>query len=278
MQSKRQINFEMLRVLAMLLVILAHFLGWGTTHNIPNGEITFENGYILNSMAYPFLNSLASLGVICFVMISGYFMSTSNELRFDKILTTWTTTCFYSAICMILATLYYQHNIIDGINALLPIWSNQYWFVTKYIALLVMAPFLSLLVNTLSHKGMVYALLCSSLLTTTITHGFPYGNAIFSDNPFSLSTFIFIFLIAAYIRKYSLPDIVINNCGKLFFIIIILQGFGGIILNCIHTASDNIEGGFSSAYNALSIVPGTALFIWFKNHKFGDTFFLKAVV
>lgn len=267
-QNKRQVNFEVLRILSMLFVILAHFLGWGTTHCTPNSGVGFENGHIVNSLAYPFLTSLGCMGVICFILISGYFLCTSTQLRIGGIIKTWSIAAFYS-VAMMLVTKVIRHGAIEqDWIALLPLYSNQYWFLTKYIALMIMAPFLSVMINNLSKQGLIYAIAAMSFLTVTITYGIPYGNNFFSDNPFSVAPFILFFLIAAYIRLYDLPHMIMKNCGKLFVLFILLQGIGGIGLNILYMNNGEIIGGFSNGYNALSIAPATLLFLWFKQHNF----------
>lgn len=268
MKNKRQVNFEVLRILSMLFVVLAHFLGWGTTHCIPNSGVGFTNGNIVNVLAYPFLTSLGCMGVICFILISGYFLCTSNQLRIGGIVKTWSIAAFYSTIMMLVTKVIRHEAIGHDWVAFLPMYSNQYWFLTKYIALMIMAPFLSIMIKNLSKQGLIYAIAGMSFLTVTITYGIPYGNNFFSDNPFSVAPFILFFLIAAYIRLYDLPQIFIKNCGKMFCLFILFQGVGGIILNLLYIKNGEIIGGFSNGYNALSIVPATCLFLWFKKHNF----------
>lgn len=260
-KHKRQVNFEVLRVLSMLFVVLAHFLCWGTTHCIPNSGISFNNGHIVNALSYPFLTSLGCLGVICFILISGFFLCTSTQLRIGSIIKTWSTAAFYSVIMMLVTKVIKNETIGEDWLALVPLYSNQYWFLTKYIALMIMAPFLSVMIHSLSKRGLIYAITAMAFLTVTITCGIPYGNNFFSDNPFSVATFILFFLIASYIRLYDIPQIISKHCGTLFMFFILIQGLGGIGLNLLYINNGEIIGGFSNGYNALSIIPSTLLFI-----------------
>lgn len=276
--GSRNSNLELLRVLSMIFVVLAHFIGWGTTHN-GVGEIivSFENGGI-NGWIFPFITPLSAMGVICFILISSYFICENNILRFDRIFKVWFQTVFYSVLLAFVSSRFIQVSGKDIIKSFFPIWSNEYWFVTKYIALVILAPIFSIIVNSVSKKGMSIILFALSFITVTITCNIPFGNSFFSDSPLSVASFVLLFFIAAYIKKFGTSKWIERNSGWLFIAGILIQGIGGIALNFIHDSSQVIYGGFSVGYNALSIVPGTALFIWFKNHKFSNSWLTRFLV
>lgn len=97
MPTQRNKGLDVLRGLAMLLVVLAHFLGWGTAgHHGAMGIPSFSNGYVVNAVAYPLLSVLANMGVLLYVLISGYFLSNSAVLRLDKLFSVWSQVLYYS--------------------------------------------------------------------------------------------------------------------------------------------------------------------------------------
>lgn len=262
----------------MLFVVLAHFIGWGTTHNgVGNILVSFENGG-LNAWLFPFITPLSAMGVICFVLISSYFICDSNIIRFDRIFKVWIQTLFYSILMVLVSSRFIPVSKQDIIKSAFPIWSDQYWFVTKYLALVILAPILSFIVNSVSKQGLTIILLSLAFLSVTITCNIPFGNIFFSDGPLSVSSFVFLFFIAAYIKKFGVSNWFQQNSGLVFVGCIILQGIGGIVLNFIHDSSQVIYGGFSVGYNAFSIIPGTALFIWFKKRQFNNSWFSRFLV
>lgn len=267
--NKRQVNFEVLRVLSMLFVILFHVHYWGTTHCTSAIGITFQNAHPLNVIGFPFVTALSTLGVLCFVLISGYFLCSSTSIKFSSIFRTWSVMWFYSAGLMTMVRIAKGFPLNDY-NSLLPFWSEQYWFVDKYLALLCVAPFLSVLIKELSQKSLTIAIIVMSIISTTLTINFPFGKQVFADSPYSLAVFILLYLIAAYIKLYDLPTFISRNSGKIFFAVILFQTLGGVVLNYMHPDSQTIIGSFSTSYNGLSIVPAVALFIWFKNHYFSN--------
>ncbi|MCQ2137450.1 MAG: acyltransferase [Bacteroidales bacterium] len=275
--TNRYSSIEVLRVLSMLFVVLSHTVNWGMNYSgAAAAGISFISGGI-NSYATLALTSFASLGVICFVMISSYFICQSNVLRLDRIFKIWCVTAFYSVLITTVLSFFSNISVKDIILSIVPVATDKYWFVTKYLALMILAPFLSFIVNTLSRKGFIVLLVAFAIISTTITCGIPYGNVVFGG-ALSEGTFIFIFFIAAYLRKFGAPLWLKNYCGRIFWASIALQVIGGIALNVIHDSSACVYGGFSVGYNAFSLVPATALFVWFCNHEFKDNCICRSLV
>ncbi|MCQ2065775.1 MAG: acyltransferase family protein [Bacteroidaceae bacterium] len=266
----RQSNFEILRIVSMLAVVAAHYISWGTSQYGGPVKVCFLNGGI-NSYVYPFLESFASIGVPCFVMITGYFISGSRVLRFDRILKVWVQTLFYSVAMVLVSSMFIDVCPKDILMSFAPIGSNQYWFVTKYVALILLAPVLFVITDTVSKKGMQAILAILAFLTVTVTCGIPYGNKFFDDSPFSVAVFVLYFFIAAYIRKYDVPAVVVKYSAWIFMAGIMCQGLGGVGMNLYLKPETYVYGGFSTGYNAFTVVPATALFIWFRNHSFKNS-------
>lgn len=261
----------------MLLVVLAHVVSWGTTVcPSGSGNVTFSGGG-LNSWTYIIFQTVAALGVICFVLITSYFICESNVLRLDRILKVWSQTAFYSVLVAALSSFFIVVPLRGIFLSFLPIYSDQYWFVTKYLGLIVLAPVLSYAVKAMSRRGFICAIIAIALISVTVSFGFPYGNVMFGGH-LSIGSFLVIFFVAAYLRRFGIPAWLAENCGKIFIGFILVQILGGVALNIIHDGSTTIFGGFSVGYNALSIIPATALFVWFKEHDFGDNRFSRFLV
>lgn len=261
-------SLELLRTVSMLLVILMHVLLWGTTLCTGSEQVTFASGGI-NSAAYCIFQPLSTLGVICFLLITCYFISGSNVLRFDRLLKVWAQTAFYSVLMAVIASFFIQMPVRKILLSFVPIFSNQYWFVTKYVGLMVLAPIFSYAVQALDRKGFTVALISVAAITMTISVGFPYGDAIFGG-AYTMGSLILIFFIGAYLKKFGIPEWLSKNCGKLFLASIAIQVLGALLFNVIRKGNATIYGGFSVGYNAFSIVPATALFVMFKEMDLKD--------
>ena len=75
----RKSNFELLRIIAMLMIMGSHF----ACHSgflFPNSSIT------VNRLWIQFLTIGGKLGVDIFVLISGYFLINVQKIHFEKVI------------------------------------------------------------------------------------------------------------------------------------------------------------------------------------------------
>jgi peptidoglycan/LPS O-acetylase OafA/YrhL len=85
-KTKRQSNFELLRIFAIVLIVLFHIQKKG-----PQRLLTGDYGYFNQPMIYPRLLILefgVILGMIgngVFLLISGYFMNSAADINTGKI-------------------------------------------------------------------------------------------------------------------------------------------------------------------------------------------------
>ena len=84
-RQRRDSNFEILRIIAMMMVILQHIAvygGWPMDINQ-----TFDLG--VNSFFIQFIYHFGKIGVWIFVLITGYFMISSKSSVVPKYLKLW---------------------------------------------------------------------------------------------------------------------------------------------------------------------------------------------
>ena len=86
--DNRQVNFELLRVISMILIILYHMVLYGV-----------YDGGLFNSyrFSYALFMSGGKIGVILFIMITGYFMCKS-QITIEKFLKLLLEVIFYSLV------------------------------------------------------------------------------------------------------------------------------------------------------------------------------------
>lgn len=202
---KREFNFEMLRVLSMLCIVAWHFIVHGIMHvmmhnTYPSVNMNFVS--ISNWLVIEYIKYLTAVGVNCYVLISGYFLIKS-DFKFSKVLKIWIQTLFYSVvICVVLmCTGVIYFDIKSLILSTLIIRGNPYWFVTQYIALIILIPFLSKLALALTKRKYQILLLVLFAINVSLNFGFPYGDIYSSSN--NILWFIFLFFVAAYIRLFD---------------------------------------------------------------------------
>lgn len=182
---------ELLRILAMLLIVLSHSSYHGGFPEEPSRFL--PNTFFLDFMI------LGNLGVDIYIIISGYFLSgkTFRPLSLCRLLTqVW----FYSLLGYGIYLL--QGNgfsMGDLKTVLFPTLYKSYWFFTAYFVLLWLSPYLNLFLEHASRKQLLSCIVTMVLLWSvvrTLTGQDLYGA--------TMAQFVLFYLIGAYFRKY--PD------------------------------------------------------------------------
>lgn len=144
--KKRKIGFEYLRIVSMLLIVANHFLLF--TGVLDNVKIFSTNYYILW-----LLEAIGYVGVDCYVLISGYFLIQS-KFSWKKVVGLIGEVWFYSVVILVCLIVTKQdvYSKTQILNAFLPISTRQYWFMTDYIILYILSPYINVGLQNLDKK------------------------------------------------------------------------------------------------------------------------------
>lgn len=200
---KRNVSIDYLKIFSMILVILYHV----TIYGINPTQVT-GNGIILTIINI--LKCISIICVNCFILISGYFMCT-RTIKYKKIFGLWLhVEAFSLGIYLVLCIIPELGITFDSktfIKLMFPVLSNQYWFFTNYLLLVIVAPILNIIIQNVSKQKYEIILLVGivvfSVLPTINIFGDPFG----TNKGFSIIWFVMLYLIAAYVRIYPLPRV-----------------------------------------------------------------------
>lgn len=200
-RSKRMANIELLRILAMFMVVMLHYLSKGDLLLDLTGQVTV-NGYIAWG-----LETLSIAAVNIYMLISGFFL-VSAEFKSRRLLDLLLQVFFYSLTIPILLMLTGNLSLGDlTINKLLyyllPTQMIHYWFVTAYVGMYLFAPLLSAAVRTISQKQLKIIILLLLTFYSAYKSILPVRLEMDSLGYDSI-WFMCVFLIAAYIRLYGI--------------------------------------------------------------------------
>lgn len=249
-------NLELLRIICILIIILSHYSVHGD-FNINAASIPMNKFFIQSS-------GLGEIGVDCFIFISGYFLVNSS-FHLKKLLKLELEVLFYS---IGIAILYYiighgKMEMKEMLKAFLPTISGQYWFMSAYILLYMLSPFINLLIKSLSQKMhllFIMVLFAIYILIPTFTMCTIAGNS-------NIMLFITFYLLASYIRLY--PNATnYFNCMKLNILVAVIS-YIIIILPIIvyHNLGVISYNYFMGAHSLPLVVCSLSLFLVFKNMK-----------
>lgn len=226
--QNRNAQIDLLRVLAMLMIVSGHFVYHGVHHiSVPDAtSVQYVSSLAgrLNFIFLQFLGYSCNIATNIFFLITGYFLVRPRTLSYavDKSYKQWKTIVFYSlSIYVVLcASGFSVFSLRHAIEQLTPIYSRNYWFMSTYIVLLLLSPFVSKSLDALSKKA--YQGLLFVLLLINFAEGkFGYGS-IFSGG-MSLVFALSLFSLGGYIRKYPLRE-------RRYFPLVCLSVYVGISL------------------------------------------------
>ena len=130
-QGPRQTNMELLRIVAMFLILLVHTnfwsLGFPTTAQYQSNP--------MSSMTRIFFEVIAIMSVNIFVLISGWFAIKPSVKGFCNFI--FQCAYFLIGIYAVLLILGIQQLSLDGLRDMLLLTKNH-WFVKAYIGLYIL--------------------------------------------------------------------------------------------------------------------------------------------
>ena len=197
----RSESIDLLRIFSMLAIVTLHIMGHG-------GVLKKLEPF---SWQYYFcwtLEGVCYIAVNCYVLISGYFQSTSR-FKLKKLLILCWQTLFYAVTiyAVLTAAGLITFSWENARLMLIPLLSKRYWYVTVYAALYALSPFLNGAVRAMPKRThfsllLVLLLLFSGLPTflDKITNGLNFGGG------YGIVWFVALYLLAAYLRRYYTPD------------------------------------------------------------------------
>ena len=268
--KKRMVNIEILRLLAMAMVVSLHYLAKGelleklTDPLSPQGHLA----WILESF------SIAAVDV--YVLISGYFL-VETGFRCRRVISLVLQVMFYT--CLLPVFLVITGVLSPGeitfyniLQCIFPTNMLHYWFVSAYVLMFLFTPVLNAAVRGMGKRqlrgAIVLLLIMESLSKTVIPVRLELDNL-----GYDAYWFMVVYLIAAYIRLYGIPFLEKRGRAILCYT---LSCFGMYLLTMLIRGAYLVTGQFEnfieSAYgynHLLTIGAAVALFYVFKNMKTG---------
>ena len=174
----RERNFEVMRTWAMFSIVIYHCM----CHGI-GSDYAFDLQLpvsLFNFTFSDFILVIGSIAVNLYVLVSGYFL-VNARFKVSRIIRTWVSALFYSVIIttMFLLLSLEPWSIVTLGKSFFPLSTDAYWFVTQYIGLLILSPFLAMLVRQLSYRQYVALLIGMGLMVLSVIPDFPLGKRFF---------------------------------------------------------------------------------------------------
>lgn len=182
-RTARQSGFELLRIVAMLFIVLYHFLRWFVQDN-PSHQV-------LQAFWLPL-----HVGVVCFVLISGYFRIKPSSKGFIKLIA---MVLVYSLPGVIIE-IRNAWNWSDVIHSLMFVSRTNYWFVRTYLGLYLLSPMVNAFLDHSSIKVKWYMLAVTGIISIYLGCFAKYY--LYEDGK-NLINFLFLYQLGQMLSCYS---------------------------------------------------------------------------
>lgn len=210
--KERDSNMELLRCMAMLLVVLVHtgFLSLGLPTQAESLQIPV-------SVFMRFLTQ--SVSVVCvnvFVLLSGWYGIRFSIKRLGSFLF---QVFFFSILIYVCLVVIFpsEYSDANSISIVFMLKGEDYWFVKSYLLLFLFAPFLNTLVEHQEGKQTVKYVLIVFFCFQTIYGWFSIRGATELEGGYSALSFIGLYLLVRYIRCYGYDTSMYS--GKLYIVL-----------------------------------------------------------
>ena len=225
---RRERNFEVLRTIAMFFIVVYHCLTHGVGGNYGfsmTNAISFSN-----FMFSDFMLVFSSIAVNLYVMISGYFLVDLN-FKLSRIVRTWMNALFYSCVITVvfMSFMLVPFNITTLGKSFFPISTDAYWFVTQYLGLLVLSPFLALIARQISCRQYLFLLIGGAFICLSIVPDFPLGKRFHVAHGNSVWSFIYLFFIAGFIKHHIKKQNTDRLLAMIIFVTLVLLAYEVIL-------------------------------------------------
>lgn len=266
-KKTRTSGIELLRILAMIMIVAHHF----ATH------VQWEQISSINHYWITILGSFGRIGVGIFFIITGYFLARQKDYNWRKIFNTIRPTWFYSLMFLAIFLILGDNKITFSfpLNAyveksVFPILSNAYWFISSYVIVSLLSPYIKKGLDALENRELIKILIilficgfCAKLFNLSIAN----STALIMEIPVG----IFYVIVGYTIYRYreDINSIAWSIVGILLSLAMI--AFAPVIIHFGLAFGYNIPSDlFTEVYAPATIIFSICVFIVFSRLNFSS--------
>ena len=201
MKKERMYGLDILRILSMLGIIGLHIMNkgkWGACADSAPEVLILR---ILSTVCYCSVN--------VFAMLSGFLYAERRTVRSSNLIRLLFSVAFYSVVILAVFLLGLPQTFARAghlhLQAIFPPLSSTYWYITCYVPLFLMIPYINALIHTLTEIRFRRMLLILFLLLSVMTT-FGMKDYFKLDHGYSLLWLVFCYLLGAYLRLHRMDQ------------------------------------------------------------------------
>lgn len=212
--KNRESQAELLRIVCMFFIVMHHFLAHGLYPETFDLAAPLTGAKLSSLLANGFL----SVGVNCFILISGYY---SIRFKWKSLLNLYLTCAFYGLLGYLAYLVWGEGHFGGGIlwNTLFIFSHGDWWFISCYLCLMFLSPILNAGMNHLEKGTYITALILLTILN--VYFGYCWKLDAFNATGYTTMQFIYVYMIGGYIKRFITIDSLSNYRWVLISIYII---------------------------------------------------------
>ena len=252
MKKVRDSNMELLRLLAMFMVLVYHadFLSLG----MPNMEDEMSMGQWIDSSLRFFVQSVCVVCVNVFVMLSGWF---GIKPKIDRLIAFLFQVTFFTLVSIVANVVFWNHQLcFDDVKNIFML-NDNLWFPKSYLLLYVLSPVLNAFVEKATERQFRFVLI--PMVLFQMIYGWITGGVGWFMGGYSCIFFIELYLLARYLRLHV--DYKCYGGAKTFFLLF----FSGALVISLIWIFGSIKGidvtRFLNVYTQPFAILGAAVLV-----------------
>lgn len=224
-EKKRMANLELLRCVAMMMVIVLHYQGKSAILASLTGESLGDVG-----TAAWLLEAFCIVAVNVYMLISGYFLCTTS-FKLSRLLQLLIQVWLYSVVFGVLgaATGIISETPVDihyFLTLIFPVSMKHYWFLTAYVFLYLLLPFVGAAVRRMS-KPQMQITVAFLLITFCVLKSILPVRLEMDEKGYDCLWYLCVFVTAAYIRRFGVSFLKKRGRAVSLYVVCCLLAFAG---------------------------------------------------
>ncbi len=201
-KKPRMANLELLRCIAMMMVVVLHYLGKGNLL----GDLSAESMTATGILAWV-LEMFCIVAVNVYMLLSGYFLCTTSW-KISRLIKLWLQVWTYSVVIGLLAVVLgaypmEQFSLHYLFTLFFPVTMGHYWFMTAYVFLYILLPLFAEAVRKMTKQQMQVTLVMLFIAFSILKSVLPVRLEM-DGKGYDCLWYLCMFLVAAYIRRFGM--------------------------------------------------------------------------
>ena len=193
-KTKRLANIELLRIISMFLIVMTHYIGRG---GVVAAAQPLSGIYGVTTV----IDAIEIIAVDVYILISGYVLAEST-FKYKRLVDIVLQVSSISVGFYILMLLFGEisFSVSGCVCAVFPILTEQYWFVSVYVGLYILVPFINKGLHALTKKQ--HLNLCILLV---LMFSLYLPSKMLGQNGYGIAWMATMYIVGAYLRMHYKP-------------------------------------------------------------------------